>query len=496
LVAWNGENSRCGRAVATGNNEFSGLRVTRTVGAGNLTFRVWVSSQEGLDGWRFYVNNFLQDLSGSGVPTLTTPVSYPASLSSVLAVGASSDFDYRSDFSQYGPELAFVTPGGGGLGGIVTTDRTGTSGYGSGDYTSGFAGTSASAPIAAGVAALALSKNGNQSPSTVIAKLKGTCDKVDTVAYSGTPYTRNDYYGCGRLNAYAAVSAATADTTAPTYEGVIVLNHRTIDVLFSEPMGEGVLVPANYSLTAGQGTLATHPSKVLRMPYTLRGDLVYRLIWNSGSIAESGTVTLQVSSSVKDVAGNGLSGTLSQSSSGTKRLLAVNCGDAEFGVAYTDLLTRVPFTGDGGFQGNEYTPFQVTDAGSYNGDDNPVNEPLDGTPLVVYQSQRKTWSDSESLPITYSLPDMPAGNLKVKLHFAETDPVHADSQDFDIYINGNLVWSAFNILDYAEQMYTPCVLEISNITRDSNNKISVSLIPVQSMDGYGAAICGVEVVKP
>src|SRR5439155_13404272 len=42
------------------------------------------------------------------VANQTTAVGYPANLGSVLAVGASSDFDYRSHYSQYGSTLCFV----------------------------------------------------------------------------------------------------------------------------------------------------------------------------------------------------------------------------------------------------------------------------------------------------------------------------------------------------------------------------------------------------
>lgn len=68
---------------------------------------------------------------------------------------------------------------------------------------------------------------------------------------------------------------------------------------------------------------------------------------------------------------------------------------------------------------------------------------------------------------------------------------------FDIYVQGSLVYPGFNILSYAEQMYTACVLDVSNVARDSNNNtITVSLVPQQGMDGYGAAINGIEVVNP
>ena len=61
--------------------------------------------------------------------------------------------DFANDGWQYGTNLDFLAPGGGGIAGTPTTDRTGTDGDNAqpspdGDYSLDFAGTSASAPIA------------------------------------------------------------------------------------------------------------------------------------------------------------------------------------------------------------------------------------------------------------------------------------------------------------------------------------------------------------
>jgi subtilisin family serine protease len=47
----------------------------------------------------------------SGTPTGSPPVSYPAALPTVIAVGAINEKLEKADFSQYGPELAIVAPG-------------------------------------------------------------------------------------------------------------------------------------------------------------------------------------------------------------------------------------------------------------------------------------------------------------------------------------------------------------------------------------------------
>ena len=78
-----------------------------------------------------------------------------------MAVGGSTHTDVRVSYSQYGPELDFLTPtlagsSQGSGGGIYTTDRTGTSGYSSTDYYSNFSGTSSATPLAAGIGACAV----------------------------------------------------------------------------------------------------------------------------------------------------------------------------------------------------------------------------------------------------------------------------------------------------------------------------------------------------
>src|SRR5437899_7072891 len=99
--------------------------------------------------------------------------------------------------------------------------------------------------------------------------------------------------------------------------------------------------------------LRPHPNEVLRIKPT-----VYRLIWTYGDMATSGTVTIQAASSIKDVAGNSVTGTLSQSSTGTKRIVAINAGnyalDNTGGINYVGPWCEVWFNDHWTFQGNEF----------------------------------------------------------------------------------------------------------------------------------------------
>ena len=125
------------RAGAIGHDQVSVLRSpTVTVDHwSKLEFRAWVSCEEDFDRLRLYVSGDggetfeASPVEVSGVPAIRPDVGYPASLPSTIAVGASTDFDYRADYSQYGGALDFVAPSNGGFAAVTTTDRTGTAGY-------------------------------------------------------------------------------------------------------------------------------------------------------------------------------------------------------------------------------------------------------------------------------------------------------------------------------------------------------------------------------
>ncbi|MFC1806413.1 S8 family serine peptidase, partial [Planctomycetota bacterium] len=139
-----------------------------------------------------------------------------AALPFVIAVGASTSEDGRSYYSNYGRNLAFMSPSNGGSEGITTTDRTGSLGYSSGNYTSTFGGTSSATPLAAGVAGLVLSVNPNLTASQVKSILEHTTDKIQPGSANYDPVTGHSYrYGHGRINAANAVGAANAGTTWP-----------------------------------------------------------------------------------------------------------------------------------------------------------------------------------------------------------------------------------------------------------------------------------------
>ena len=223
-----GTGLRSARSGAIGDNQTSRLETARAVGAGTLTFWLWTSTQTNQDIVTMQAlsgGSVIGSFTASGNPGVTTNAAYPGRHPQVICVGASTDFDYRSDYSQYGTNLSIIAPSGGGAGGIYTTDRTGANGYNTGagaagDYDTGFSGTSSASPLAAGVGALVLSMSTNLTRLQVKDILQGTADKIGGVTYTGGT---NLFYGYGRVNAEKAVLAA-KDTSNDFCGNAIVIS--------------------------------------------------------------------------------------------------------------------------------------------------------------------------------------------------------------------------------------------------------------------------------
>ncbi len=204
------------------NNQWTELRtpVLRLTGSEILTFSCYLSTEADFDGlkvWIYEDDDYVTVLEGpfgsplvSGNPPLGDSIHYPANQAGSIAVGASTDCDVRADYSQTGLGLEFLAPSSGGWNDIITTDRTGTNGYTTGDYRFDFGGTSAACPLAAGIGALVLSLNPKLTVFELRALLRNGCDKIGEKPYDSLGW--NSSYGFGRLNAQRAVSAAEATT--------------------------------------------------------------------------------------------------------------------------------------------------------------------------------------------------------------------------------------------------------------------------------------------
>lgn len=135
-------------------------------------------------------------------------VAYPAAYPSVNAVAALDADGELAQFSNYGDDLAYSAPGVN----IYSTDRTGSFGYGPGDYILA-SGTSFSSPYAAGVAALVISRDPDWSAIDVEEIIEQSATDLGDSGWDST-------YGWGFVNARAAL------TLDPVFCGTFS-NHRT-----------------------------------------------------------------------------------------------------------------------------------------------------------------------------------------------------------------------------------------------------------------------------
>lgn len=138
------------------------------------------------------------------------PVTFPGTLTNVITVSASNEFDeFKTTTTKdgeswwgscYGKDISVAAPGVHN----VTTDISGTAGYDAGNYTPTFNGTSSATPIVAGACALLLSANPSLTEADVRRTITETADKVGQYPYKKG---RNEFFGHGRLNVLRALNA-------------------------------------------------------------------------------------------------------------------------------------------------------------------------------------------------------------------------------------------------------------------------------------------------
>ncbi|NLY75113.1 MAG: peptidase S8 [Firmicutes bacterium] len=140
----------------------------------------------------------------------STSVAFPANYQPVIAVAALNDGGLRANYSNYGPEICVAAPGGGATTdpedgvtrNIYSTYYEKTSSGGTNKY--GYlSGTSMACPHVSGVVALLYSK-GITSPAAIRERLQAT-------AYDLGDSGKDDLYGYGRIDAYAALNGVNPD---------------------------------------------------------------------------------------------------------------------------------------------------------------------------------------------------------------------------------------------------------------------------------------------
>ena len=170
-----------------------------------------------------------------------------------IAVAASTDDGTQASYSEKGAAILVNAPSNGGTAEITTTDRSGRLGYNQTffrhpldytdrDYTMTFGGTSAAAPLVAGVIALMLEANPALTWRDVQHILITTAEKNDpldddwTTNSAGFPV--NHTYGFGRIDARTAVD--TALTWVTVGEEVMAEKSSAPDLSIPDDSSEGL----------------------------------------------------------------------------------------------------------------------------------------------------------------------------------------------------------------------------------------------------------------
>ncbi|MFH1136819.1 MAG: right-handed parallel beta-helix repeat-containing protein, partial [Pseudomonadota bacterium] len=95
------------------------------------------------------------------------------------------------------------------------------------------------------------------------------------------------------------------DNTQPGVTNVVVVNSTSVEVAFTENMGNGITEPSNYTVGgSGRGSLTSHPDYVENVNEGVdESSTTYRLTWYVGEMYNGGDITITVAN-VTDIAGN------------------------------------------------------------------------------------------------------------------------------------------------------------------------------------------------
>jgi subtilisin-like proprotein convertase family protein len=164
--------------------------------------------------------------------------------------------------------------------GIVTTDRRGSQGYQSGDFTTieRFGGTSSSTPLVAGLCGLILSVNPNLTAEEVKTVLRETAVKIDpaTGDYDANGHSR--IFGWGRIDAFAALRRVQADMPGrPDVRVVSFESEPALSIPDRNPAGVTDSIPVSVA-----GSLQSVQVDV-QITHTYRGDLSVDLVAPDGT---------------------------------------------------------------------------------------------------------------------------------------------------------------------------------------------------------------------
>ncbi|MFD5825982.1 S8 family serine peptidase [Lentzea sp. NPDC060358] len=191
-------------------------------------------------------------------------LSVPTEVSGVVSVASITSTNGKSSFSNYGTDKVHVAAPGDSVYSTVPGGRYGSK-----------SGTSMASPHVAGVAALLKSANPGATPAQLRQLLGVQADDLSCTdsRCSGTT-AKNNFFGEGRVDAFAAVDTGTQPPGGTTFE-------NTADVTIPDA-GAAVTSPITVSGITGNAPATLKVD--VAIPHTYRGDLVVDLVAPDGSV--------------------------------------------------------------------------------------------------------------------------------------------------------------------------------------------------------------------
>jgi subtilisin-like proprotein convertase family protein len=202
-----------------------------------------------------------------------------------MAVGALNDLGDLASYSEGCSALMLVAPSSGGSRSVTTTDLIGTAGLDSGDYTSGFTGTSAAAPAVSGAAALMLARNPNLTWRDVQHILRRTAVRINPTdpAWTSGDFPHNERLGFGLLDAEAAAAMAGTWVNVPAEEALTPPT-RTLNWAIPDINATGISDTITIS-AAEANFVIEHVEVEFDATHSWRGDLQISLTSPAGVVS-------------------------------------------------------------------------------------------------------------------------------------------------------------------------------------------------------------------
>jgi subtilisin family serine protease len=200
-----------------------------------------------------------------------------------IAVGAVGDDGESVWYGEPGANILVCAPSNGGKQSITTTDRVGSTGYSTGDYTSTFGGTSSSTPAVAGVVALMLQANPNLTYRDVQEILMRTASKNDPNnggwVTNGAGFDFHHHYGSGLVDANAATNLSISWTNLVARQ---IRTNSAVGLPLAIPDGGSAGLTQTFSVSNADNLRLEHVTVSVKATHSYRGQLEWWLTSPSG----------------------------------------------------------------------------------------------------------------------------------------------------------------------------------------------------------------------